>query len=276
MLRTTQRYDGVIDDIWMSHTTLGERPNTWVLPWSPDGEIEALIKKIQNATVGSVTIEAAHIYLDEDLNDPGIASSLRYQARLAGRLCQRLQDVGISTTRVLFVDDYNVDPAVSRENFSPRQLLDLVTSEGYSPDVLLYEADMVPLAKKIIEALGSQGLTSTKDDNLLLTRKSVNLYDPTTDRLSCAMLDAALSLVKLEHCGEGAVNVLPKMSQSGMGYRHQQLKMRTIVGEHLNTRVLPIFNLFSRTTGSLPEASAGAHNTFRKPQKKIRYKTGQH
>lgn len=282
----TAGYEGNLTSVWGTREPLDiprrvQRSDAQ----GQDAELDRIVTLVKNARVGSVAIEAAHVYMYEDLDDPKLASSVLTQAEYATRLIKKLNAAGVDTTAMLFVDDYNppTDGRIVESELDINQLLDLVHSVGYRPEVLLREGAMVPLAKTVMDVLHEQKLakrtsdssdeedsedpeeaSGSADQDSVLVRHNIELHRSKDDMVSCAMLDAALTLIKLEHMGDAVVNVLPRGAEGqGFSYKGQQTKMRTIVGEHLSARVLPVFNLYTGTEPSAP-ISAGGHHTLRK------------
>lgn len=83
-------------------------------------------------------------------------------------------------------------------------------------------------------------------------------------KISCSALDAALSLLKYTHMGEGIVNILPRRQVAGeFGFKSQQRKVRQILMDHLGVRVLPFFNIFTEEETNTHHSS-GSHHGLRK------------
>lgn len=286
MQHLTAGYGGNLASTWQTHTQIDaldrtSLPKDDVVSTDHDRELNNLVRLVMNSGVPSVIIEAAHVYMYENLDDPELVASILTQAEHARRLTVKLRESGIIARQMLFVDDYNppVDGREATASLNLDRLLELVTSAGYHPEVLLREGSMVPLAQEMIDVIVEQKLAApqktrtisdgivTESERLLLHRHNVELYRSGDDMVSCAMLDAALTLVKLEYLGQGVINVLPRgATGQDFSYKGQQEKMRTIIGEHMNSRVLPSFNLFTGVSLDDP-ISAGGHHTLRKKSK---------
>ncbi|MCL2173960.1 hypothetical protein FWH58_01515 [Candidatus Saccharibacteria bacterium] len=233
-------------------------------------EIDKLVERISNAEIGRVAIESAHIYLDETFESELVVEELKKEILLAQELRSRLGRAGIMATDVLFIDDYHSESEADLSKI--HSLIHSINGLGYNPEHIVLEKEMFPLAQEICENLVSRGLTvevATGDEKtILLARHNVELFtfdkDDQTGQASCALLDAALSLVKLQFIGDGIVNILPRYSQNGMSYRGQQRSMRDILKEFLNIRVVPLFNLFSKGDINYDHRQ-GASHTLRKP-----------
>jgi hypothetical protein len=289
----TQEYGGVLPSVWeqsqAGRLEVGFGPSLPVVDHEigaqPQSQINLLVEKMKNARITSAAVEAAHVYMYEDLDDPEVRDSVLVQANYATVLSRQLAELDIPVRQVLFVDDYNPDPSgeVVADKLDIDALVDLTASTGYTPEFVLREADMARLALKVLEVMRKEQnlVVVSKDDEhdpiagtdqperagaLYLSRRNIELYRPEDDMVTCAMIDAALTIAKIRYLGEGVVNILPRRNDDQhFSYRGQQRNMRAILGEHLNTRVMPIFNLFTGSKLS-DEISAGAHHAFRKPR----------
>lgn len=253
-------------------------PPQYVIPeLTPDTsqQIGLLLSRIQNSGSETVVVEAGHSYMYHDLDDPKFRDSIILQSLGAAKLTERLEETGVKVNQVIFIDDYNPNPATGKkeENLDIDGLVTLMNSAGFFPTTKIFEASMEDLALSMIRYMGAhqnliklESNSETESPNILLSRRGHELYKTKTGMVSCAMLDAALTIAKLTYLGEGVVNVLPGDSGTDNGsYNSQQKKMRTIVGEHLGTNVLPVFNLFTGTKTD-KKIAAGAHHALRKPR----------
>lgn len=283
-IQTTAGYDGQLEATWQKSQS-GELYSAFdpfdagtlpALERHQQEQIGIAVQRVKNTGARSVAIEAAHVYCYDSLDDPDLCESIVLQARFAAHLAHSLEENGISARQILFIDDYNPNPASSdaadQQRLDIDQFIALTESAGYRPGMILREGDMVSLAESMISAMDAQGLVvhdtgSDEREVLYLNRGRVELYRGEDNMVSCAMLDAALTLVKLSYLGEGVINILPRRPENNeFSYKSQQRKMRNIVGEHLNARALPIINLFVGQ-GSMEQVAvaAGAHNVLRKP-----------
>jgi hypothetical protein len=284
MLDRTNGYDGQLAEAWRSATTYPLQDTVQAQPSVElEGkhlqEVNRMVATMKNAGISSAVIEAAHVYYYEDLDDPQLQESVRSQSLFAVALTDRLQEAGIATRHVLFVDDYNPDPTdgIRHNRLDIDELIELTQSTGYAPELLFREGDMVGLAKQMIRVMKDQGIIKiTSEDEATeeeqaadptthLSHRNIELYRASDNMVSCAMIDAALTMVKFGNLGEGVVNVLPRRNDGQQfSYKGQQKKMRVILREHLGVRVAPIFNLFTGDTKT-QDISGGAHHAFRKP-----------
>jgi hypothetical protein len=289
MLENSNEYSGTLAGVWDTRNQLLDyTPNTSALGKvkpleirQQEQQIDILVSRLRSMGVSSTVIEAAHVYMYEDLSDPNLRDSVIMQARYSAILAQRLVHAGINVREMLFVDDYNPpnDGRQSNTNIDMGELVELVRSTGYNPELVLREASMATLAQEVIGIMQNKQriVTSPEQEedsdnttqsinDLFLTRNKIELYRSSDDMVSCAMLDAALSLVKLTYMADTVINVLPRGAEGqGFSYKSQQKKMRTIIGEHLDARVLPIANLFVKSNESTAHITAGTHHTLRKP-----------
>ena len=279
MAQRTMGYAGALETAWDTAEMLDssevapQRDNE--LTNNERQQVEILVTRMKNAGITNAVIEAAHVYAYEDLSDPLLEQSLAVQSKVARIVSSRLESEGIKTKQVLFYDDYNPDPSGrGTHELDVDQLVDFVRSHGLAPDMLIREGAMEALSHAVISQMRRQGLVTettspgddTKVESYNLSYRNYELYRHADDMVSCAMLDTALSLVKLTFMGDGVVNILPRMNPDGsFGYRNQQKKMRTILGQHLSARVTPVFNVFTnQNTESLIPISTGSHHALRK------------
>jgi len=294
MLADSDGYSGTLASVWDTRDQLHDyTPNDStlgaVMPLEAkqqEQQIDILVSRLRNMGVASTVIEAAHVYMYEDLSDPNLRDSVRMQAHYSAVLAQRLVHADIDVRQMLFVDDYNPpnDGRPSDSNIDIAELVELVRSTGYNPELVLREASIVSLAREVMGIMQNEQsiIASPEQDDeeedesaahsagdLFLLRNNIELYRSSDNMVSCAMLDTALTLIKLNYMGDAVINVLPRGAEGqGFSYKGQQKKMRTIVGEHLETRVLPITNLFVKGNETTAPITAGSHHTLRKPAQK--------
>lgn len=279
---TTPAYCHALQQAMMKACRIGAlppSPGPFFTPSDIPSHIKDLVSCIANAGIRSVVIESAHAYAFDSLHDPAVVYSLENQLEQASLLSKALQAINIETKKVLFVDNYN--PSPSREpdcNLDIPDYLKFAQTHGFSPDYLIMEADMVPLAEEIIasmqllDGINGQNLHNTdsifcKENNIMLNHRHIELAQICPKKISCSAIDAALTVLKYRFLGDGVVNILPKLPGAyGFSYRSQQQKVRLILREHLRSRVLPFFNIFCATqrTGASTLYSFGAHQSFRK------------
>jgi hypothetical protein len=244
-------------------------------------QINMVADRVRNAGIGSVVIEAAHTYLYDDLDDPRLQNSILAQSQHAAALTKKLRDNDVTVRQVLFVDDYNPDPSDGEmhKRLDVDELVGLANTAGFAPEMILHEGSMVPLAKNMMDFMdetqnllkidgenpGIENSTDPAGSKLMLARRNIELYRIDEDMITCAMLDAALTVVKFRNLGEAVINILPRRPENQLfSYKGQQKKMRTIIGEHFNVRVMPVFNLFTGDQHT-DAIAAGAHHALRKP-----------
>jgi len=291
VLAATDNYGGALETAFASAETMDP-------PAHPAGnsansdhhthqnhQIRMIAERARNAGISSAVIEAAHMYMYDDLGELELQENVLSQCQHAAALTSELEDEGIHVRQIMFVDDYNPDPVTNQleQRLDIDELVRLAHSAGYAPEMLLREAAMAPLAINIMRFMrdhqrlikldsgdtapdqANTGADIEEGSRLMLARRNIELYRPDEDMVTCAMLDAALTLVKFRFLGEAVINILPRRPDShAFSYNGQQRKMRTIIGEHLNVRVSPVFNLFTgdRHADSI---AAGAHHALRKP-----------
>ncbi len=246
-----------------------------------------LLQRIRNAGITSVVLEAAHAYAYQSMGDADFVRSMERQYAEAHKLTNLLEENRIHVQRVLFIDNYNPNPVSGQRenNLDVEAYKSLAAENGFPPDYLIWEADMAPIAKVMIDFMrdyqslivetvsGAAGdmesLATSTETRLHLDHRKVEMFSVEKDKVSCAALDAALSMMKLKYLGQGIVNVLPKNQHNGeFSFRGQQKKVRQILSDHLGVRIMPFFNLFTSEVDHTSHSS-GAHNDFRKRQHRI-------
>lgn len=235
----------------------------------PPRYVHDIAERARNARVENLVIETGHAYLYQSLEDPQLVASLEAQYEGARAVSEKLNVAGIATPRVMFIDDYNPHPDVEtvEVKLDVDAHLALAAEHGFRPDYVIRESAMVPLALGLIEYLHkTQGAVQVdyRTGQMLLDRAELMRLDD--EKVSCACLDAALSIAKYRFCGDGILNILPRRSPGeDFSYREQQRKTRRILREHLRVKVLPYFNVFISDTVEQDHA-AGAHHVLRKPR----------
>jgi hypothetical protein len=255
--------------------------------------VERIVAAVRYAGLQSIVIEAGHVYNYHDVHMPTLEAALHSQFAQAAVVTNALRESGISVKEILFIDDYNPNPETGKldEILDLEAYVELAHAVGYQPENIAYESDMAPLAEQLLMRLQQQGQVYEREPDLknereakrgrqlLLRSRRIELFRPDdgpSDALgrrqgmySCAMLDAALTLIKVAHLGEGVINVLPRRTDDlDFSYNSQQRKTRRILRKHLHTQVLPMMNFF---TGDSPSdrSSVGHHHTIRprRPQR---------
>lgn len=187
---------------------------------------------MQNTHATRIALEGGHVYTDENIDDQH-----RNELRLTALLKAHLSQLGFTVINVLFVDNFH---PVSN-GFNVDDYVAEAAAQGWLIDHVVYEQDMIPLARVMVETLEQMGKVISKDGGLLLKRgaKKVELVTRKEGHHSCAVLDAALSLLKYKELRAHAiVNVLRRE------YRQQQANTRTILKGLLEQDRLPFFDFF--------------------------------
>lgn len=276
LARVTQGYNGTLLDAGQNLRKVGEgQESSTILPDGPvPNHMVNAVSGIENCAASSVVIEAGHVYQYETLENEDLVASLEAQFNQAMILESHLRQRGVAVSRMLFIDDYNPHPETGEmhQHLDEVAYFKLAEAHGYGPFQVVYESDMAPLAEALIDhMLHVQGIAKVEEEagddrRILLQHRNIELKRG--DKVSCAALDAALCLVKYAFVAESSVNALPPVPHveqsdnlESFSYQTQQRKTRKILYEHLNTRVLPFFNVF---VSSEAEHSSGSHHTLRK------------
>lgn len=281
MIQCTNEYNGTLPKTWerveQGRCDPAMEENGHSDSYFPQQDhMRNLVRKILNADIRDVVIEASHAYMYDCMDDPHFRQSMERQYHQANLLSSLLQQHRIAVRRVLFVDNYNPHPATGRleRTLDLDCYLDFAREHGFRPDYLIMESDMALMARELVDYMECrQGLVFEEDDprdnaegapRKLLKRRKVELIKG-AGTMSCAALDAVLTTLKFRYMATGVVNILPRrQGTEDFSFNGQQKKVRQILGEHLNLRVLPFFNIFTPEQDDL-RPSSGAHFAFRKP-----------
>lgn len=205
---STAHYGGQLQDGWNTRQPITPPFDIPALdlPLSrgEEHQLDSLVQRAKNAHIGTAVIEAAHVYLYEDLDNPELLASIAKQTQLAAELTARLKAANIEVNQVLFVDDYNepLDGRTVSSNLDIDRLISIVAAGGYQPSILLREGNMVGLAEVMISALLEQGLAYVKKSQdeiedeegevkqekpptVLLKRHGIELYRSGDNMVSC-------------------------------------------------------------------------------------------
>ena len=152
----SDEYDGRLPATW-EQTEFLERGVSDVDPSLLDIGLQDAVhlhqtaRRLINAGAMTAVIEAAHVYAYESLDDPDILGSVLAQSRQAALLGGLLRSHGIKVRQMLFIDDYNVDPTSGKlmDILQTDDLVEATSSVGFVPEMILREASMVGLAKKL-------------------------------------------------------------------------------------------------------------------------------
>lgn len=297
ILHQTNHYDGTITSSWEKIQRENDKAPQ-IETATLDGNIEVgngaesarhiqqLVQRIRNAGIECVVLEAAHAYSHQRMGDESFVRSMEMQYAEAKKLTDALTKNRVNITRVLFVDNYNPNPISGNieDNLDVEEYVSLARACGFPPDALIWEADMVPVARAMINFMrehqslvvekgsgrnGNAGTSDLPEKKLYLDHRGIELFSVAKNKVSCSALDAALSIMKFLHLGQGIINVLPRRQHAGeFSFGGQQKKVRQILMNHLDVRVMPFFNLFTSEVDDTPHSS-GAHNAFRKKPRAI-------
>lgn len=128
------------------------------------------------------SIEFAHIYTDEKLNGNHFAS--------ADLHLEITQITHPDSSSIVLIDNYNAED----RNFSLERYLSELESYGAKPDFYAFEADLLPVADKL--------LSSIEKPKILRMYKS---YIERKGKYPCSLLTAAWYLLRLGHIQQEGV-----------------------------------------------------------------------
>ena len=198
----------------------------------------------------TLIVEAAHIYTNEQ---PG--EEHQTGAQVGGSISRYLQLFGTTVQQWLFVDNYNPLFSEKPRHLDEKKYRESLQQWGFAPDQTVYEADLVGRAADVLQYLLKHDFAAKyKDGRVALRKGKTLLYNSDTDKYMCALLDASLYLLKLEHA-QGCITVLPQ------SYRQQQ-KEAMAIARRAGADTSRIFPYYFRTeeilSGSIPSTTPRA------------------
>lgn len=196
--------------------------------------LENLHKGLSKFHVNRLVLEGGHIYSDE-IPDVSHDFQLQTTALLRAHLIRKRMAI----YSVLFVDDFHP----STFSLDVRDYCKRALELGWPIDEVILETKMAPVALQILRTLRSMEKILPNDQGFSLkkgNKSGPHLTHSGWEQPSCALLDAALTLVKGTRLRADAVlNVLPEK------WRSQQKNTREILKTLLPGNHLPIFNFFT-------------------------------
>jgi len=175
----------------------------------------------------SICVEAAHIYMDEKPN-----KSHRISAQIGADISTQLKKDGYIVIKQLFIDDYN--PVAKNFILDIDNYLELISSWGFSPDIITFEKLLESPANNLLAKITTQNNLIYHEKKVYLEKKKACLVD--NNRPTCNLLDTALYIAKLSMF-EMVITILPKI------FKGQQKKVQKIL-KILGYSSIPIFNIY--------------------------------
>lgn len=205
-----------------------------------------------------IIVEAGHIYTNEQ-------PTLEHQvgATWGNLLSSYLALFGAEIERWLFIDNYNPQFEKKPQDLKVADYVSSLSQWGFTPDKVVFEADLVEPAKDIIVRLQKQGYAGRHHNGkTVLHRRNILLYDPEyrgrngkeSEKYMCPLLDACLYLQKLEQA-DGCITVLDQK------YAREQKETLTIL-KKLGTDTTKVFPFFYSTSNSQLHSSVDSSNVF--------------
>ncbi|MBN2566567.1 hypothetical protein JXB02_00605 [Candidatus Woesearchaeota archaeon] len=198
-----------------------------------------------------VIVEAGHIYTNDV---PGSEHELG--ARIGAGVGTMLGILGFTVENWLFIDNYNPSFEEAPQALDEREYLASLAEHGFSPGTVVYEADLVPDAARVLDALIAKNVAGTAHGGsaIVLRKGNINLYDPGKGKYFCSMLDACLYLRKLEGA-DATVTVLDSQ------FKEQQKGTLAILKKYgVNTDV--IVPLYYETPAVRPHHSVDTDQVY--------------
>jgi hypothetical protein len=198
-----------------------------------------------------IVVEAGHIYVNE-------VPSLEHKmgAEIGSQASKLFEMLGYKVQKWLFVDNYNPYFEDKPIILDEQAYVDSLKDVGFSPDKVMYEADLVDKAEDVLEHLIAENFASKHDltGKYLLNKGNYLLYDPETNHYSCSLLDACLYLEKAK-VGDGAITIIDQQ------YTPQQKGTLTIL-KKLGVDTSPIVPIYYSTPQPIIHESIAANKIF--------------
>ncbi len=198
----------------------------------------------------TMIVEAGHIYTNEQ-------PALEHQvgATWGNLLSSYLMLFGAETAKWLFIDNYNPSIEGKPQILDETRYVEKLTTWGFVPDKIVYEADLVSEAKEVVKHLQQQGYAGPHHNGrIVLYKGNVLLHDPQSDKYMCALLDACLYMQKLKQA-DGCITVLDQQ------YATQQKGTITIL-KRMGVGTDSIFPFFYSTTQAQQHASVESSRVY--------------
>lgn len=192
----------------------------------------------KNGIEEKLIVEAGHIYTDEEPT-----TDHQYGAKIGGTIANFLTSLGYQVKKWLFIDNYTPRFTGSEIILDESKYLEFLAKEGFTQDVMVYEASLTEQAQENISSLFEKNFAAKDSDgNICLNKGGIGLYDAKRDKFSCSLLDACFYMKKLKEA-DGAITILPWYDNYGKPYQSQQKKTLTVLKKlGVDTsKVLPVY-----------------------------------
>lgn len=190
-----------------------------------------IIEFVRKNDIRSVCIEAAHIYSDEKVNTEHLQS-----AKLGAELSKLLDSEKVLVKNMLFIDDYHPKSHILNIN----EYLDMLVSQGFIPDLVVWEKDLALMATNLTYSLNGQ--TQKEAGRISLIKPNLTLINADGE-LSCNILDATLYASKFS-LFQLSITVLPAT------FKGQQKNVRKVL-KALGYDTTPMANVFFESDGNI-------------------------
>lgn len=146
-----------------------------------------------------ISVEYAHIYTNQHISEEHQLS-----IDVLGEVKERIQSRDKVASLVVMVDDYSFpDPSFDYDNFS--QWLE---SQGFKPDLLFRESQLIPLCDEVLGLVGNEKLKNQIVDYIKVKKYPCSLFIAAWYLLRLGKLESPLFPGELR--SEGLVNILPE------------------------------------------------------------------
>ena len=209
--------------------------------------------KITYGEQKSVIVEAGHIYTNQLPNsEQDISIDQGVKVLQLGKL------LGFCMKPWLFIDNYNPQFQNNLSLLDEQAYISSITAKGFIPQKVIYESDLIPQAKEIVDYLlkKEEALPESKTGKVILKKEKILLYNPAEDKYYCSLLDACLYQQKLNE-SEICITILDQ------SYASQQKGTKTIVSK-LGIDSSKIIPFYYHTPCTLSHESSSVQNVFLK------------
>ncbi|KXK08917.1 MAG: hypothetical protein UZ21_OP11001000476 [Microgenomates bacterium OLB22] len=150
-------------------------------------------------TQKDISIEYAHIYTNNRIDE-----EQKISVTVLNSVLTDLRGTGQTTSLVLLVDDYSFpDPT-----FDYDALVAWLTEEGFKPDVLLRESQLIPLCDLVLNKVTNQNIKENLVDYIKAKKYPCSLFIATWYLLRLGYIE--WGLYPKEYHARKLLNILPK------------------------------------------------------------------
>lgn len=149
--------------------------------------------------MSKLSIEYAHIYTNQHISDEH-----KLSLEVLGKLQDEAIKAGDEMSLVVMVDDYSF-PDVS---FNYHEFLSWLEAEGYKPDIIIRESQLIPLCDEVLNLITDDRLKSQITDYIKAKKYPCSLFIATWYLLRAGKLTSTIFPKNL--AGDKLINILPE------------------------------------------------------------------